>query len=106
MIGNLNHPLTLQTPQRVPDGGGGFETTWRDEAEIFARIDAIETEEIPERGGRVARQRCRLTVHARAGLAPGQRLRDGTKAYGILSLHDPDGRGVYLEIQAEVTQAP
>lgn len=106
MIGNLNRPLTLQTPQRVPDGGGGFESTWQDEAEVFARIDAIETEEIPERGGRVARQRCRLTVHARAGLTPGKRFWDGSRGYGILTLRDPDGRGVYLEIQAEVTQAP
>ncbi len=103
MIGNLNHPLTLQSPQRVPDGGGGFETTWQDMAEVFARIDAIETEDIPERGGRKKRQRCRLTVHARKDMAPGQRLWDGSRGYGILSLRDPEGRGVYLEILAEVT---
>jgi SPP1 family predicted phage head-tail adaptor len=103
MIGNLNHPLTLQTPQRTPDGGGGFETTWQDGADIFARIDSVETEEIPERGGRVTRQRCRLTIHHRADLTPGQRFSDGTRGYDILSLRDPDGRGVYLEILAEVT---
>ena len=103
MIGNLNHPLTLQSPQRIPDGGGGFETTWQDMAEVFARIDSVETEEIPERGGRVTRRRCRLTVHARADIAPGQRFWDGTRGYGILSLRDPDGRAVYLEILAEVT---
>lgn len=103
MIGNLNHPLTLQTPQRVPDGGGGFETTWQDETDIFARIDAVETEEIPERGGRKTRHRCRLTVHYRAGLTPGLRFSDGSRVYDIISLRDPDGRGVYLEILAEVT---
>jgi len=103
MIGNLNHPLTLQTPQRVPDGGGGFETTWQDEADIFARIDAVETEEIPERGGRKTRQRCRLTIHHRAGLTPGLRFSDGSRGYDIITIRDPDGRGVYLEILAEVT---
>jgi head-tail adaptor len=100
--GELTRKVALQTAQRLPDGGGGFETTWQDVTELYARIDRAETEEIPERGGRVTRRRCRLTVLHRADIAPGQRLLEGLTAYNILSLRDIDGRRVYLEIIAEV----
>lgn len=99
-IGGMKEALTIQRPVLAQDGGGGFETSWEDVAEVYARIEDLGGGEAPRHGQTVAENAYRLTLHHRADVTADMRLAGGGKIYEIVSLRDPDGRGATLEITA------
>jgi len=42
----FNSRITLERPERVPDGGGGFTATWVEVATIWAIVDEFQSEEM------------------------------------------------------------
>ena len=98
--------LVLETPDRQPDGAGGYAAVWTPLGTIWA--------DVRPRGGRedfiAGRPRPRVKyrvlvrgapVGSSARPRPEQRLREGERIFDILTVteHDPAGR--YLEIVAE-----
>ncbi|MCW2307894.1 phage head closure protein [Rhodobium gokarnense] len=100
-IGELRHRLTLERPERTPDGAGGATVSWVTVADVWAAIapaSASETEIAGRLDGVVTH---RVTLRRRADLAGGMRLKAGTRVLKILVAHDPDERGRWTECLAE-----
>ena len=102
----LNRRLTLEAPQRVSDGAGGFEEVWVALGVIWAEITARAGRESQAAGVAVSMVPYRIVVrgapvgHPERPIAR-QRLRDGNRIFHIRSVaeHDPIGR--YLVCMAE-----
>ncbi|MDQ2089141.1 head-tail adaptor protein [Marimonas arenosa] len=102
----LSRRLVLETPDRVPDGAGGYVEGWTPLGEIWAQIAARTGREKQGEAVPVSNVGYRITVRgAPVGNSmrpqPDQRFRDGARLYRILAVteRDPDGR--YLTCFAE-----
>ncbi|APE43818.1 phage tail protein [Sulfitobacter alexandrii] len=106
---NLSHALVLETPERVPDGAGGFVEVWLAIGTLWAEVDARTGRETASAGAFVSRTVFRITVRgAPFGSperpAPRQRLRDGHRIFNITAVTERDPEGRYLVCHAEEEQ--
>lgn len=106
---DLNRRLTLEAPQRVPDGAGGYAESWLALGDLWADVRARSGRERAEAGVPVSAVSYRITVRgapvgSRARPAPEQRFRDGTRVYVIRAVteHDPVGRHLICFADEEV----
>lgn len=103
---HLNRQLVLETPQRTPDGAGGFTTSWVALGIHWAEITARTGREATGVAVPLSRVGYRIIIRAAipgssARPEPEQRFREGGRVFNILAVaeHDPDGR--YLLCHAE-----
>lgn len=101
MTPRLNRKLTLETPVRVPDGGGGYTESWAALGTLWADVTARTGRERSEQGALLSATRCRIVVRAapvgdEARPLPQQRFRDGTRIYGIQAVADLGADGRFL----------
>ena len=87
-IGDLRHRLTIETPGRLDDGGGGADVTWSTLDEVWAAI-------VPRRGGEiVSAERVsgevthEIWLRHRSDVSPELRFRLGTRLFDILAVID------------------
>lgn len=95
-IGALRHRLTLESPTRVSDGGGGALRTWAVVADIWAAIDphrGTETVVAEAIAGRVASM---IHIRYRSGVTPDMRFRQDTRIFEILAVFDAGDRRRFL----------
>lgn len=97
----LTRRLTLEEPQRVLDGAGGFVVVW-------APLGVLWAEVLPGAGREVAGEEVvlaavpyRITVRgavygSTARPKPEQRFRDGTRVFTILAVTERDAEGRHL----------
>lgn len=95
---DLNRRLTLEAPQRLADGAGGFSETWIALGHVWAAVTV--------RGaGREVDQAARLQLAITLRAAPQgararpdarMRFRDGTRIYRIEAVHESEPRGRFL----------
>ncbi len=102
----LNRKLTLERPDRVPDGAGGFSETWQVLGILWAEIRPGSGREREGEFLTVSRVPYRITVRAAPAGAPSrprpeQRFREGTRLFRILAVSENDTRGHYLTCFAE-----
>jgi head-tail adaptor len=101
----LSCRVTLETPVRTPDGGGGVTLDWMPQGRIWAEIRASSAREgvVGERPS--ARVTHRISIRRGAVAAqrptPEQRLRLGSRIFAILGVAEADPGGAYLTIWAE-----
>ena len=105
----LNRRLTLEAPQRVSDGAGGFEEAWVPLGVLWAELTARAGRESQTAGVPVSMVPYTIVVRgAPMGHperpAPNQRLRDGSRIFHIRSVaeRDPDGRYLLCRADEEV----
>jgi SPP1 family predicted phage head-tail adaptor len=105
-IGDLPHRVTLQVLALTGDGGGGFEESWSDLAEIWADVQpvaGVETSIGEQRQHRVTHE---VTIRYRLGIQLSQRLiHDGRTLY-ILGIVNPGERNAFLKLQCEERTTP
>lgn len=97
----LNRALVLEAPVQVADGAGGFALTWAALGTLWAEVSAG-TGRDPA-GEEVVLTQLPLKITLR-GAPPGavtrpvagQRLREGTRVFAILSVAERDHDGRYL----------
>lgn len=97
----LTRPLVLEAPGRVADGAGGFSETWAARGVLWAEVLSGAGR---ARGGEevaLASTPYRITVRAApvgsaARPRAGERFRDGTRVFHILSVAERDPGGRYL----------
>lgn len=96
---HLHRELTLEAPERVPDGAGGFNEGWVVLGTLWAQVEARTGREKAGEAVPVSTVGYRITVRgAPVGSsmrpAPDQRFREGTRVFRILAVaeRDPDGR--------------
>ena len=102
----LNRSLTLEDPQQLADGSGGFATTWVTLGALWAEVTAGSGRERAGRGTTLSRVPFKITVRAApAGASsrpkPNQRFRDGDRVFAILAVSERDPTGKYLLCHTE-----
>ncbi|MGE3144751.1 MAG: phage head closure protein [Pseudorhodoplanes sp.] len=99
--GKLDRRLTLEEPAEIADGAGGVTRSYQAVATLWAQVVPVSARGTvdAERPGAVATNRIRILSLSDIGTR--HRLREGNAIYRIVALHDPDGRGRFLLIEAE-----
>lgn len=97
----LNRKLTLEAPDRVADGAGGYVTTWSVRGELWAAVRAGSGNEAERAGLSISTVPYKITVRAAPDGAPsrpvaGQRLRDGGRVFRVLAVTEADAAARYL----------
>lgn len=95
-IGALRHRLTIETPGRTDDGGGGAGVAWSTFTEVWAAI-------VPRRGREIVaadRVSGEIThdvwLRYRDDVTPAMRFRLGTRIFDILAVINDAERGLRL----------
>jgi len=106
----LTRALVLESPVTVPDGAGGFSTTWQALGTLWAEIRAGSGRERLAALGPLGEVRLRITLRAAPHGSgrrprPDQRLRDGARIFRILAVAEADAQGRYL-ICTAIEEAP
>ena len=97
----LNRKLTLEEPQRLPDGAGGFDETWIALGDLWAEIKAGTGNEKAADHVTLSSISFRITVRAAPHGAPSrpkpeQRFRAGARLFRILAVTEADQNAQYL----------
>ncbi len=103
---HLNRALVLEASVRQADGAGGFTETWQPLGTVWAEVAPVTGRKALGDGGDLGRQPVKITLRAFPEGAterpvPGQRLRQGSRAYMIFSVCEADRAGRYLMCRAE-----
>lgn len=102
----LNRRLTLETPQRAPDGAGGYQTVWIALGTVWAACQARSGRERGTGGAPVSAVSYRITVRAAPQSSPArpkpeQRFRDGARIFNIRAVIETEGPELYLTCLAD-----
>lgn len=102
----LTQRLVLETPERVADGGGGWQVTWNPLGTVWAEMRPSSARERSSGGREVSRVSHRVTIRsAPFGSArrpvPEQRFRQGERVFAIRGVAEADHRGAYLTCWVE-----
>lgn len=99
--GELRHRLVLEVPVETPDGAGGVTRGYATVGVVWAKLTPIAARDDLVAAGAGATVTHSMLVRARTDLTTRHRLRDGARVFRIVALRDADGRGRFVEIQAE-----
>jgi SPP1 family predicted phage head-tail adaptor len=91
----------MEAPVETPDGAGGVARSYAMVATLWAQVTPVSSRgevEADRLGGAVTH---RIRIRASSDITTRHRLSDGSVIFRIVSLRDPDGRGRFLEIEAE-----
>jgi len=100
-IGAMRARIMLQSPQRVADEIGGAAILWSDEAEVWARIEAMSASERAAFDGMSASASFRLAINRRDDVRAGWRIVWGERVLQIGGVID-DGAARIALMCAEV----
>jgi len=104
--GSLRHRLTVETPVRLPDGGGGFTTSWEVYTDVWAAIEPLSAGATVTAEGREMRLTHRLRLRHRGDLGPYMRFRLGARVFEIAGLYDETEEGRWLLCLCEERKEP
>lgn len=93
--GALRHEMALMAPVTTADGSGGHELTWDEVATVFGMIEPVSQQSRFGAGQTLESNTHRITIRRRDGVASGMRLTRQSRAFEILTVHDPDETGRY-----------
>jgi SPP1 family predicted phage head-tail adaptor len=91
-IGALRERLTLQSPSRADDGGGGAVVTWEPVAELWASVRPISGDERLRHDAVTARVTHEVWIRYRADVVPAMRFATGARILDIVAVLAPDRR--------------
>lgn len=104
MIGHFRHRITFQEQVETPDGGGGYDLSWQNIAEmptVWARIIPLSGSE------RLAAQRLesrithRIRIRYRAGITPDLRAAFKGRTFNIRAVINVEEKNRFLDLLAE-----
>jgi SPP1 family predicted phage head-tail adaptor len=85
-IGALREVLTLESPSRIADGGGGASITWETVTELWAAVRPIDGEErlrADQLAGRITHE---VWIRRRSNVTPAMRFRSGARILDIVAV--------------------
>ena len=102
----LNRRLTLEAPQKVPDGAGGYTTTWVPLGQLWASCQPRGGREKGEGGAPISTVAYKIVVRGApqgspARPKPEQRFRDGGRIFNIRAVTEMDETAMYLTCFAD-----
>ncbi len=94
----MNRQLTLEDPQSLSDGAGGYAITWVALGQLWAEVEALSGRETGRGGTALSVQRYRITLRAApmgspARPKPDQRFREGSRLMKIDAVAEGDAEG-------------
>ncbi len=95
--GALRRAVDLQQQTRTADGAGGFSEGWTTVATVFARIVPLRADSRLRADQLAETVTHRIVLRWRAGVVAGMRFASGGRVFDIVTVHDPDETGRYLE---------
>lgn len=99
----LDKRITIQYPTKVPDGMGGFTTTWVDAATVWAKAWTVSSSESVS-GSRPALIRIqKFKIRYRYILQAEWRVKWGERYFNITGI-DPDERLIYTYLTCAETR--
>ena len=101
MIGALRHKITVLTPSRIADSGGGAGLIWSPGASLWARVIRLSTIQdfVGDRRRRL--KRIAATIRLRDDIEPGMRVLYESDLYEITSVESGDDRERRLTLICE-----
>jgi SPP1 family predicted phage head-tail adaptor len=100
-IGKLRHRVTLQSPSRTDDGGGGATIAWGDAADLWAALETNTGGETSSAGRLSGTIQAVVTIRYRDGVTPSMRFVLGARTLQICAVLDPDGSERFLRCLCE-----
>lgn len=102
----LNRRLTLEAPQKVSDGAGGYQTTWVPLGQLWASLQPRGGGERESDAAPISAVSYKIIVRGApqgnpARPAPDQRFRDGARIFRIRAVTESDADGMYLTCFAD-----
>jgi len=97
--GALTHRLTLERRNESPDGCGGTDVTWSAVASIWGVVKphrAIAFDRADQTDEELTHT---ITCRFRNDVASGWRLTMDERTFDVVTVHDPDERRRYIELQ-------
>lgn len=99
-IGALRQRIAWDVPTRVPDGLGGFTTSWSHTADLWASITTPAGTEVDVSDAVVGYVRWRIVVRAGRAIEPSHRFRWGKHILDIRAVRRLDDGETHLLIDA------
>ena len=98
----LNREMVLESPDRQPDGAGGYAEGWAALGTLWAELRPRTGRDAGGEGAALSRMRYRIVLRAApdgSSMRPraGQRLRLGARRFRIEAVAEYDRRARYLE---------
>jgi len=102
----LNRRLTLEAPQRLPDGAGGFAEAWVALGEVWAEVSARTGREKAGEAAPISTVGYKIVVRGAPHGSdqrpqPNQRFREAERLFRILAVAERDPEGRYLTCFAD-----
>lgn len=101
MIGALRQRIELLRPQRLADGGGGWEVGYQSVGSIAAGVEGRRARSERSLDSRRTRRRRRFTIRTRPDLVFEMRIAHGGRHYRIVDIQPLDQGGRFTRIEAE-----
>jgi SPP1 family predicted phage head-tail adaptor len=99
--GDLRDRIVLEQAVETPDGAGGATRTYATVATLWAALVPIAARGEVDADSLAANVTHRIVMRFRSDMTTRHRLRAGPRIFRIVALRDQDGRGRFLEIDAE-----
>jgi SPP1 family predicted phage head-tail adaptor len=98
----MRHCITIQQGTKVPDGQGGYSTSWTTyAADIFAALKATRGSQFWISEQLQQRVTHSIIVRALEGVTTEMRVLFGARVFHIRAVRDQDERGRFLELLTE-----
>ena len=91
-IGALRERLTLESPSRADDGGGGAVVTWTTVAQVWAAVRPISGDERLRHDAVTARVTHEVWIRHRGDVVPAMRFTSGPRILDIVAVLSPARR--------------
>jgi len=98
---DLNKTIILQYKTMVPDGMGGYTTTWADAATVWAAIWPISANEQIQAMGQQMTITHRIRIRYRNTIKASWRVKFGDRYFNIVSVVDPNMAHRWLDIMVK-----
>ncbi len=102
--GQLRHLITLKAPSDVTDAIGGTARTWSAysrSTDLWARIQPVSGKERMEWDQSLGTLTHRVTIRYIRAVDVGNQVHYGTRVFEVMSVVDPDERGISLQLMCK-----
>ena len=110
-IPRLSQRLTLEAPDRMPDGGGGWQVSWTALGIVWAEVRPVSARERVVGGRETSQVTHRITIPSAPQGSPRrplpeQRFRQGARVFVIRAVAEADHRHEFLTCWVEEGALP
>lgn len=99
-VADLRHRIVIQTLTETADGAGGFTSSWADTVSIWAKITPTSAYERAQAMQLEATVTHKILIRYRSDIVPKQRIKFGSRYFGITGITNIEERNQYLQLMA------